>query len=989
MSVAGKNLEKLTRVALAKHWAAPLYVRLAVQLYDSFAQELAPEEAVCAVLAAVEGRRTVDLSVLEYLSALAGEPRSPIGVGDIVAYLTKHESPLNAMIVIHLAKKPHVWSVDPLSEYIRALCGSQRVYEVKAVAFLAMRIAGSVDVDSVPFKSALKTLVAAVRDKIDATMAAQLQDAYTAVLSDSREVAVTDKVRINRVYRLLWLERVMDSSDRIQSEPFKVELQQFLRRSNAAQVIQDLIATAFDCYAAALLRKSQTKYLALWKSFIVKRLPVVIKGLVSTATVDSLVCQPIQQLDRGTLNLLRISGGGDALDEMFSSFPSTTSDIRHDFLLACANLNIISRESIQRTLDQEASSISDSSAALGEAGSSDIILNGNTTSIDDLFYSLSQENPEYLSAEESLLYALVSSYEDLDGMRQETIAHKIVTMVNEWIDSQNSRSLRRFCQLFASRAGVLDALFLHICPVSLLAPLTQLIEAWKQDEDEMSFQDVYADVGSILLFIILAYTRYDLSAEDLGSHSAEMSRLITQCGQGVALDELSSDQQDTLGGWIQALFDSGGISDELMKSCSIKDLMVLTPLIFQQAIFARARNVIDSEVFKGGLDYYLQPFLAPTLVSALRFISKALWAGRDVAVTLQVLKTIVTAFGELSGESSTLLQIILTIVGDELYQVVKERKQPNDPVADEVLNALLPYVKNPEELFTSPGTANPASSSSSDGSVPNPAVTAAAAAAAAAGVVIGGNNSGVGIFFDDLKSLVSFVGAIKDEVVMLSSWMQSVDQGSVSGPPFYSYKLLPEALALLGARQVLSVLLDELDLAETAQGMLPYTLDVVTAIVITMDTVPRAVTSMPSSKKQPLGGSVLHELLSLSEKDVYALRQKDPSVPESIVLSNYRKLLQKVQSMMDYCLVEETADKRRSLSSASKANHVDTSDKKDSSNQPTNKTNDNENNSNTNNENNDNGFAGMDFTEDQLMGLDVGLSDDRGLFDSDMLMDMS
>lgn len=874
-------------------------MKLCNQLQD--ASEIDPGTSGQVILSSIKDGET-DLLLFDYVAVLALDHRSILPLHELLKYLHSKgtDSHANSSIVTFVARRLDQWTIPPtstgaartlvmaLSEYMRCLKDNRdRVIEARALAHFVLRLcqAGHVTLflggdearaafrhTASQFFGYLESTDAAASGKavgrLHASYGEILGDATAQKTESSSKTANSSSgsgrssrtIELSRVFRLVWLEQVMFCSGRIQNESFLVELRPFVERMSSKDVIQDLVITSFDCYAVCLLRKDSPKYQGLWKGFIVKRLPLIIRTLAGEGTkIDMAICQPITMLDRGTVNLLRISGGGDALDEMFSSFPSTTSDIRHDFLQACVDLGLIEMESIKKTLGTEASSALETNSATmlqGRPGSDSVLdpTTGAEVSINDIFLTAAQEDPEYVSFDESTIVRLVTIFEDLDGVRQEKVAKKILQVVQEWVSQPRmSRCLRRLCQALALRTNSLDTLLLHIQPIQLLAPLVSYLDDWKEDEDEINFQDMFTDFGSILLLIILVYRRYDLAYEDMGINTTKddsfCARAVRQLQRtsswpATSLEDLSTDQRELLGGWITGLFDTDGISDDLMRSCSAKDLVNLAPLIFQQAITACSKGVIDFDALRGGLEYFVQPFMLAALLSAFKYLYTSLWsAQQDSAVTLKVLHGLVLP-SDISGEAMNLHQIVLSIAADDIMDALAEFSTDDATTVSAITSGLSPYVSYGSPMPVGPATA-------------------------------------------------SLISAIKDHIYSLVTWQQALDQGQATGPPGYNKCVVGRAVEVLGSRTVLKIMLDELDLSET-QGTFHYTLDVLSSLILVMDTVPSDQNNY-KPRQSKLDSCLLQLLTDEPDESIGFLR---PYLPKETRLRGYHVLKDHVTRLM-------------------------------------------------------------------------------------------
>lgn len=663
---------------------------------------------------------------------------------------------------------------------------------------------------------------------VDAVLARDVLASYTSIFAAIKHPNSFSNVeaflKSTRVFRMIWLESKLLTLRQTQPVTFQNELQFFLVHESPLKLISNLVTAAFDGLSVSLLRKDSPMNVGLWKSFIIKRLPLVVKALlaasfvnVNPTQVENIICQPITTLSRDTINLIRRPAGNDSIvDEMFptSGMPNTMSDIRFDLIKAFVALNILSEHAFQ-ILGEDSFSYNipriDEMALLNDGLIVDTI-SGNSFYINEVSTMAMQENSEYVSFEESRIVFLVFGFADLDGIYQERIANELLRLLRYWIDGGNTRNINRLCQALALNTATLDALFLHIKPSDIFKPLVTLLDDWRHDEDEVNFQEVYTDFGCILLLIILGFERYDLALADLGCDGGEDSFCVSMLRQSgnveVALDDLLLENRELLGGWITALFDAGAISDDLMKISAVKDLYTLVPTIFRQAVAACSANIIDLDTLRGGLEYFLQPFLLPSLLGAFRWIGNSIWRQQqDTMTLLQIVTTLLVS--DVEGEARNIHRIVLFIAAPELYLPLThisngaKSMEENLFVEPRILSILEPYYSNSGGQGGSGGS---------------------------------GSNRRALLF----EQHGSIANSIREHVTGLANWATNDLE---SGPPGYTFDLVSCAVRELGATAVLVVLLDHLDSAVQSSWRTvgPSTgggtdfetlLDVVTAIVV-------------------------------------------------------------------------------------------------------------------------------------------------------------
>lgn len=86
-------------------------------------------------------------------------------------------------------------------------------------------------------------------------------------------------------------------------------------------------------------------------------------------------------------------------------------------------------------------------------------------------------------------------------------------------------------------------------------------------DKSLDFQDNYTDFGLILLLVCAFYYHFKLDIFELGDlgETSFIRKYLTSSGTAYPAEMLGEENLDLLGGWITALFDTNGISDELMK----------------------------------------------------------------------------------------------------------------------------------------------------------------------------------------------------------------------------------------------------------------------------------------------------------------------------------------------------------------------------------------------------------------------------------------
>jgi mediator of RNA polymerase II transcription subunit 5 len=121
---------------------------------------------------------------------------------------------------------------------------------------------------------------------------------------------------------------------------------------------------------------------------------------------------------------------------------------------------------------------------------------------------------------------------------------------------------------------------------------------------------VYDEFGSIFLFILVFRQHFNLPDNDLGiSYSDSFVLKYIRNGRSARNPSYLTEQEyQLLGGWIKGLFETEGISDELMSTCNPKDFHLLVATLFDQSLRACEAGVLGLDNLKLGFECKL-PFL--------------------------------------------------------------------------------------------------------------------------------------------------------------------------------------------------------------------------------------------------------------------------------------------------------------------------------------------------------------------------------------------
>ena len=512
-------------------------------------------------------------------------------------------------------------------------------------------------------------------------------------------------LKTNKLPKFIWLNLIIQDWSSNSSKLLS-SFEQFVKVKTNQNVLNELISLSFECITIALQsRDASDLVIKNWKLFLTKRLPLLIKEL-NLKNVESSLSNALNLIDPKISKTIKLnsSGGSDPNDDdIFSSFPSTNTDIRHDFLRSCIALKLLPQSAFAAILKEDAQAENRNLPT-----SDDVLQNGQPIDISTTLHAtLIDINPEFIPLEDSGLLEFFSLVEEMEGTKQVELSNLILETINEFIKNDDVSHLYRLALALGLSPSALHAILFHLSPPAFLKPLLSFLDKWQVSNDDMNFQDVYSAFGCVLMLFLLIVKDYKISFESLllikdnPNEPSFCIKYLTKLGSLSQFDSSNTHQSDLLNGWITALFDSGGISDDLMRLSTVQECFQLFPVIFQQAFIACKQGLIDEDTVKGGLEYFLQPFLLSTIVGILSWSETFLWKRNDVDLLINLIKTLINPL-DLSGESVHIHKFVLSIYGPNLFHLLSEiNKNPQTSVDPILLSSLRQSVglKKPTYFF--------------------------------------------------------------------------------------------------------------------------------------------------------------------------------------------------------------------------------------------------------------------------------------------------
>ncbi|KAI9880988.1 MAG: mediator complex subunit [Pleopsidium flavum] len=440
-------------------------------------------------------------------------------------------------------------------------------------------------------------------------------------------------------------------------------------KGDVPNLVIDLITASFDVLSSAMYRNEPSQTMFLFRSYLVNKLPLLLT-IFSTSmfppfTIQWCIAEALGHVDPQAFL---------SLSQMFGPLSGSgmLSDVRQEFLFACALHDLIAEESIGHLL--------------GETPMQTLPAGGRYSKED--LVNQCTANPERVED-------LVGELDRLEG-NSGAIAGAVVEIIQTLCATKETISLKALSGALSRRHQAPDVLLLFHTTFSILQPLCHLLDNWRYDADQGECQPVYDEFGSILLFILTLKSRYDLDSYDLGitDGNSFITRLVERGWIPKPPEDMSELENQHFSGWITSLYETEGISDEAMSTCSPQDFYLLVPTIFSQSLLACQNGVIDLNTLRGGFEYLLEPFLLPSLVSGLTWLTTHLWEAQgDTTILIQVIRTLVMP-NSISGEAQAMHSTVLSVVAESLEHALRERRrvEPSRSEIDPIIDILKPHL---------------------------------------------------------------------------------------------------------------------------------------------------------------------------------------------------------------------------------------------------------------------------------------------------------
>lgn len=248
----------------------------------------------------------------------------------------------------------------------------------------------------------------------------------------------------------------------------------------------------------------------------------------------------------------------------------------------------------------------------------------------DFFDSSLQSDDSNATPAEALFNRLETSTADMLAAREvgSAIVESFHTSIRTATASLDNLAL--ICTALSSHPASLDSILLFRPAEDLLRPLLPILE----DEDVLDHlcgpgaggEDEPGMLSRVVLFMQFLAGQMDTCrvATVLGD-CAKHALLPSNLSKAHPLGELDPEiEQPLVSRWIKELLDSDGVGDELIKDSPPRLLLKLTATLFSQLVTAAELGIIDVEMLRNGLSFFLQDLLSYALPVGVRWLMQEL-----------------------------------------------------------------------------------------------------------------------------------------------------------------------------------------------------------------------------------------------------------------------------------------------------------------------------------------------------------------------------
>lgn len=452
---------------------------------------------------------------------------------------------------------------------------------------------------------------------------------------------------------------------------------------NLDQLLSDLIETSFTCFAQFVSNKQYhqansnlTLLERQWVIFISKHLPLLI--LENSSRSPRVVTNALDNIDEKVIKAIRIyftekDDIKSTNEDLFDDYPSTSLDIRHDFIKGLIMLNLQPASIINNYLredqmiDTSILPTNDDLVVRNLQGIQEVVHNTNSfiiSSLDTLeLESITDSNNNDSS---NGLFQVLHNFESVAPTKQREIVRAILSIFNDSIKELNYNRITKICALlFFNFSHSLTTILSFSSPTTVVEILMKFIDSSKNDRNNSTINDESSEYETvnislslswaILLLINLTQT-YGISVVDVALKSSDLSTKdsfiinfisnLPNVSDKYYLEESNINDSDmltkshnTVQSWLCDLFVNGSITDQLIQNIETRQLANLIPFIVKQVLLSVEIGALtDISSLIGGFEYFLQPLLLIGLIKTFFWLEQFLSCVKNDTVPEDILQ---------------------------------------------------------------------------------------------------------------------------------------------------------------------------------------------------------------------------------------------------------------------------------------------------------------------------------------------------------------
>lgn len=500
-------------------------------------------------------------------------------------------------------------------------------------------------------------------------------------------------MKLLRYYKNIWLNNKIinweisnpDFLSKYSAITSSIFQESFNSVQNLDQLLTDLIETSFTCFAQFVSNKQYhqansnlTLLERKWVIFITKHLPLLI--LENSSRSPRVVTNALDNIDEKVVKAIRIyftekDDNKTNNEDLFDDYPSTSLDIRHDFIKGLIMLNLQPASVINNYLredqmiDTSILPTSDDLVVRNLQGIQEVVHNTNSFIISSLDTLELESITESITHDSSNgLFQVLHNFESVAPTKQREIVKAFLSIFEDAIKELNYNRIAKICALlFFNFSHSLTTILSFSSPAALMKTLIKFVDLSRNGRNGSNGNDESSEYETInislsfswaILLIINLTQTYGISVVDVALKYPELSiknsfiinfiSNLPNVSDKYYLEESNVNDSDmltkshnTVQSWLCDLFVNGSITDQLIQNIETRQLANLIPFIVKQVLLSVEIGVLtDISSLIGGFEYFLQPLLLVGLIKTFYWLEQFLSCVKNDTISEDILQGI-------------------------------------------------------------------------------------------------------------------------------------------------------------------------------------------------------------------------------------------------------------------------------------------------------------------------------------------------------------